>query len=103
MRLLIVGSLNGYVSSAAKIAIASGAKVSHVPEIDEGLESLRSGKGADMVMVDLTLDIFKFLTAIKNERIVIPVVACGVNPDPDRAAEAIRAGAKEYITCQVLK
>jgi DNA-binding NtrC family response regulator len=98
MRLLIVGSLNGYVSSAAKIAIASGAKVSHVPEIDEGLESLRSGKGADMVMVDLTLDIFKFLTAIKNERIVIPVVACGVNPDPDRAAEAIRAGAKEYIT-----
>ena len=98
MRLLIVGSLNGYVSSAAKIAIASGAKVSHVPEIDEGVESLRSGKGADMVMVDLTLDIFKFLTAIKNERIVIPVVACGVNPDPDRAAEAIRAGAKEYIT-----
>ena len=49
MRLLIVGSLNGYVSSAAKIAIASGAKVSHVPEIDEGLESLRSGKGADIV------------------------------------------------------
>ncbi len=98
MRLLIVGSLNGYVSAAAKIAINYGAKVSHVPEIDAGLESLRSGKGADMVMVDLTLDIVRFITALKNERIAIPVVACGVNPDPDRAAEAIRAGAKEYIT-----
>ncbi len=98
MRLLIVGSLNGYVSAAAKIAINHGAKVSHVPEIDAGLESLRSGKGADLVMVDLTLDIVKFITALKSERIAIPVVACGVNPDPDRAAEAIRAGAKEYIT-----
>jgi two-component system response regulator FlrC len=98
MRLLIVGSLNGYVSAAAKIAINHGAKVSHVPEIDAGLESLRSGKGADLIMVDLKLDIVKFITALKNERIATPVVACGVNPDPDRAAEAIHAGAKEYIT-----
>lgn len=97
MRLLIVGSLNGYVSTAAKIAISNGAKVSHVPNIEEGLESLRSGKGADLVMVDLALDIIKFLSALKNERIVIPAVACGVNPDPERAAEAIRAGAKEYV------
>lgn len=97
MRLLIVGSLNGYVSTAAKIAISNGARVSHVPDVEAGLESLRSGKGADMVMVDLTLDILKFLSALKNERIVIPVVACGVSPDPERAAEAIRAGAKEYV------
>jgi DNA-binding NtrC family response regulator len=98
MRLLIVGSLNGYVSAAAKIAINRGAKVSHVPEIEAGLESLRLGKGADLIMVDLALDIVKFITALKNERIATPVVACGVNPDPDRAAEAIRAGAQEYIT-----
>jgi len=97
MRLLIVGSLNGYVSTAAKIAISNGAKVSHVPDVEAGLESLRSGKGADLVMVDLALDIIKFLSALKNERIVIPAVACGVNPDPERAAEAIRAGAKEYV------
>lgn len=98
MRLLIVGSLSGFVSTAAKIAISKGAKVSHIPDIEGGLESLRSGKGADMVMVDITLDIIKFLAAVKNERIVVPVVACGVNPDPERAAEAIRAGAKEYVT-----
>ena len=98
MRLLIIGSLEGHVTSAAKIAISNGAKVSHVPTIELGLESLRSGKGADMVMVDFTLDIFKFLKALSDERIVIPTVACGVNPDPDRAANAIKAGAKEYIT-----
>lgn len=97
MRLLIVGSLNGYVSTAAKIAINNGAKVSHVPDIESGLESLRSGKGADLVMIDLALDIIKFLSALKNERIAIPAVACGVNPDPERAAQAIRAGAKEYV------
>lgn len=98
MRLLIVGSLNGYVSAAAKIAIKNGAKVSHVPEIDEGLESLRSGKGADLVMIDLSLDVSRFMASLRNERIAITVVACGVNPDPDRAAQAIRSGAKEYIT-----
>jgi two-component system response regulator FlrC len=98
MRLLIIGSLEGHVTSAAKIAISNGAKVSHVPTIELGLESLRSGKGADMVMVDFTLDIFHFLKALSEERIVIPTVACGVNPDPDRAANAIKAGAKEYIT-----
>jgi two-component system response regulator FlrC len=98
MRLLIIGSLEGHVTSAAKIAISNGAKVSHVPTIELGLESLRSGKGADMVMVDFTLDIFAFLKSLSDERIVIPTVACGVNPDPDRAAEAIKAGAKEYIT-----
>lgn len=98
MRLLIIGSLEGHVTSAAKIAISNGAKVSHVPTIELGLESLRSGKGADMVMVDVTLDIFQFLKALSDERIVIPTVACGVHPDPDRAAESIRAGAKEYIT-----
>lgn len=98
MRLLIIGSLEGHVTSAAKIAISNGAKVSHVTTIELGLESLRSGKGADMVMVDLTLDIFQFLKALSDERIVIPTVACGVHPDPDRAAESIKAGAKEYIT-----
>ncbi len=36
-------------------------------------------------------------SAMKQERIVAPVVACGVNVTADTAANAIRAGAREFI------
>jgi len=48
-------------------------------------------------MVDYELDIGSLITANEAERIHVPVVACGVNPDPEMAAAAIRAGAKEFI------
>jgi hypothetical protein len=57
MRLLIIGTLSGQVSTAAKIAIARGAKVSQVDDVSRGLEALRGGKGADLVMIDVGLDI----------------------------------------------
>ena len=34
MRLLVVGKLNGQLSSAAKLAMSAGAKVSHVETIE---------------------------------------------------------------------
>jgi two-component system, response regulator FlrC len=58
---------------------------------------LRAGRGADLVMVDVSLDIGAFIAANEAERITVPVVACGVNVRPDTAAGAIRAGAKEFI------
>ncbi len=48
-------------------------------------------------MVDYELDIASLIAANEQERIHVPIVACGVNPDPDKAAAAIRAGAKEFI------
>lgn len=46
MRLLIVGSLEGHLTSASQIAIKRGAKVQTVSAIDDALEMLRGGKGA---------------------------------------------------------
>jgi two-component system response regulator FlrC len=97
MRILIVGVLNGYVSTAAKIALAKGAKVSNVDTIEEAMEALRSGKGSDLVMVDLKLNIKALVDSLEQERIFIPVVACGIAANPKEAADAIRHGAKEYI------
>ncbi len=97
MRLLIVGALGGQIAAATKIAMAHGAKVQHVDTIDQATTALRSGRGADLVMVDARLDIGAFIAANDAERIVAPVVAAGVNLDPDMAARAIRAGAREYI------
>ncbi|MBI1246203.1 MAG: AAA domain-containing protein [Alphaproteobacteria bacterium] len=97
MRLLIIGSLSGQVSTAAKIAISRGARVSQVDDVARGLDALRAGKGADLVMIDVGLDIGGLVDALRAERIHIPVVACGIGTDSAAAVRAIKAGAKEYI------
>ena len=97
MRLLIVGMLEGHISAAGQIAISRGATVSQVDSVESGLHSLRSGQGADLVMIDIKLSIAKFMKSMKEERLNTSVVACGISNDPDAAVAAIKAGAKEYI------
>ncbi|MFQ5785222.1 MAG: sigma-54-dependent transcriptional regulator [Alphaproteobacteria bacterium] len=97
MRLLIVGSLGGEIGTAGKIALERGAKVAHAGDIETALEALRSGQGADLLMVDVKLDIARLIGCLASERISVPVVACGVNTDADTAVKAIRAGAREFI------
>jgi len=97
MRLLVVGRLSGQLSTAVKMAMSAGAKVSHVETIAAATHALRAGQGADLLMVDYELDIAALIAANEAERIRVPVVACGVGSDPDLAARAIRAGAKEFI------
>jgi DNA-binding NtrC family response regulator len=97
MRLMIIGGLGGELMSATQIAMKRGAKVVHAETIDMGLRSLRSGQGADLVMIDVTLDVRELISRLEAEHIHIPVVACGVASDAVAAVGAIRAGAKEYI------
>ncbi|MDP3384886.1 MAG: sigma-54-dependent Fis family transcriptional regulator, partial [Phenylobacterium sp.] len=97
MRLLVVGKLDGQLSAAVKMAMTAGAKVSHVETVAAATHALRAGQGADLLLVDYDLDIAALIAANEAERIRVPVVACGVGADPDRAAAAIRAGAKEFI------
>jgi DNA-binding NtrC family response regulator len=97
MRLLVVGKLSGQLSTAVKMAMSAGAKVSHVETIEAATHALRAGQGADLLMVDYELDIAGLIAANEAERIRAPVVACGIAADPKRAADAIRAGAKEFI------
>jgi two-component system response regulator FlrC len=97
MRLLVVGKLSGQLSAAVKMAMETGARVAHVETISQATEALRKGQGADLLMVDYELDIRALIEANEREHIAVSVVACGVNPDPRRAAMAITAGAKEFI------
>jgi DNA-binding NtrC family response regulator len=97
MRLLIVGSLQGQIGAATKIAMDRGAKVTHASGIDQALASLRSGVGADLVFCDVGNDIGGLVRQLAAERICTPVVACGIGTDARRAVDAIRAGAKEYL------
>lgn len=97
MRLLIVGSLQGHIATAGRIALQRGAKVAHIESIEGALHALRSGQGADLVMCDVVMDIASLISSLSAERIAVPVVACGIGTDASAAVRAIRAGAKEYI------
>lgn len=97
MRLLIVGPLEGYISAAGKIALSRGASVAHVDCIEHALNALRSGQGADLLMMDVKLDIGAMIQSLRQERFVVPVVACGIGADASAAVRAIKAGAKEYL------
>lgn len=97
MRLLIVGSLGGQIGAATKIAIEKGARVAHAGTVELALAELRQGRGADLIMADIVLDIGLLVRSLASERICTPVVACGIGTDARRAVDAIRAGAKEYV------
>ncbi|MBP5856110.1 sigma-54-dependent Fis family transcriptional regulator [Marivibrio halodurans] len=98
MRLLIIGTLEGHLTEASQIALKRGAKVQTVDAVDAGLDLLRQGKGADLCLIDVRLNIERLVKALNAERISVPVVACGIEgTEAEAAVKAIEAGAKEYI------
>lgn len=97
MRLLVVGAMNSQLMEASAIAKRRGATVAHCTTVDNTLQSLRSGKGADLIMADVSLNIEMLVQQLETEHMFIPVVACGIDGDTKHAVNAIKAGAKEYI------
>lgn len=96
VRMLIVSPPKGEVHLAAEIARAEGAEVLISDTIDNALAELRSA-GADLALVDVSLDVASFIQKAKAERMELPVLGCGVDAPADRAVAAIRAGAKDYV------
>ena len=97
MELLIVGTLDGQIGAASKIAVQQGGLVTLADTVERGLEILRTGKSVELVMIDVKLDVYKFISSLEQERMNVLVVACGVANDSSLAVKAIKAGAKEYI------
>jgi DNA-binding NtrC family response regulator len=97
MRLLIVGTLNGPLATATKIAMDKGASALHADRIGAAMAMLRSGSATDLLMVDIAIDVRDLALRLEAERIHVPIVACGTRYDADAAIAAIDAGAKEYI------
>src|SRR6201990_925941 len=97
MRLLIVGTLKGQLTTATKIAMDNGASVTHAEDNEQAMRVLRGGKGAALLLVDVALDIRDVVIRLEAEHIHVPIVACGIASDARAAVAAIHAGAKEYI------
>jgi len=95
-RLLIIGSLEGELGAAARVAIARGARLAHAEGAAAGLARLRAD-GADLALVDLRHDVAWLIGALTAERIACPVVACGRAEDADAAVRAIEAGARDFL------
>ena len=53
MRLLIVGTLRGQLTLATKLAMDKGATVTHADGAEMALRVLRSGRSADLLMVEV--------------------------------------------------
>ncbi|MGD9637783.1 MAG: sigma-54-dependent transcriptional regulator [Alphaproteobacteria bacterium] len=96
MRLLIIGTLNGQIGAASKIAMKRGGTVLHAEDINIAMDILRNN-GADLVMADVKLNIHELIENLASERIIVPVVGCGIANDTAAAVKAIKAGAKEYV------
>jgi two-component system, response regulator FlrC len=97
MRLLIIGNLEGQFGVASKIALARGASVRQAKNVEKALEMLRSGRGADLIMIDVKDDIKGLVSSLAGERMHVPVIGCGFDSNKELAVQAIRDGAKEYI------
>src|ERR1700746_587901 len=97
MRLLIVGTLKGQLTAATKIAMDKGASVTHAEDLEQAMRVLRGGKGADLLLVDVALDIRDLVMRLEAEHIHVQTVPCGISNDARAAVAAIHAGAKEYI------
>ena len=97
MQILIIGSLGGELGQAARIATARGAKLQQADDDRTALARLRVDAKVDLLLVQLPHDIGALVRALASERIPVPVVACGLDPDPEVAADAITAGAREFL------
>ena len=100
MRLLIVGTLHGQLTLATKLAMGKGATVTHADNAEMALRVLRSGRSADLLMVEVSIDIRDLIARMEAEHIIVPVVACGTSTDA-RAADTVchRPPSLRYLGC----
>lgn len=97
MRLLIIGDLNSDIKTAIEIAKAKNIKVMMVGSIEDAMNFLREGKGADLILIDVKFDIALLTDSMTVEHIATQVIAYGVQCSPKEAVAAIKAGAKEFL------
>ena len=97
MRVLIVGSLGGELGRAAQIAAARGAELDHTDDTDAALSRLRRDARVNLVLCELGQPIGDLVRSLARERIAVPVIACGLEDDPEAAVQAVRDGAQDFL------
>ncbi len=97
MRVLIIGSMGGELGKAAQIAASRGAHLDQADNVPAGLALLRRDARCNLVLCELGLPIAALVQGLARERISLPVIACGLEDDPDAAVRAVRDGAQDFL------
>ena len=97
MRVLIIGSMGGELGKAAQIAASRGAQLDQADNVPAGLARLRRDARCNLVLCELGLPIAALVQGLVRERITLPVIACGLEDDPDAAVRAVRDGAQDFL------
>ncbi len=97
MRVLIIGSLAGELGRAAAIAAARGARLDQSDDVGSAIIHLRRDAGVNLVLCEIGQEIGRLVRALTNERIIVPVIACGLETEADAALQAIRDGAQDFL------
>ena len=103
MRLLIVGTLKGQLTTATKIAMDKGASVTQADSIEQAMAVLRSGRGADLLMVDVALDIAALVAQLQAEHIHAPIVACGTENDGAQRSPPFTPAPRNTSRCRPIR
>nr|WP_283949485.1 sigma-54 dependent transcriptional regulator [Limobrevibacterium gyesilva] len=94
---MVIGTMDGAIGQAARLVLAKGVQLEHAHSVAAGLVSLRRGVSVDLVFCDIRQPVAALVRTLADQRICIPVVACGIDTSGDDAALAIRSGAKEFL------
>lgn len=97
MRVLVVGPAEGEIGRAAEYAATRGIRVERAENIARALELLRQAVFFDAVLCDIACGVPDLIRRMFAERLITPVVACGVGNNVEAAVAAIGAGAREYL------
>lgn len=96
VRMTLVGAQHSIFRQAAQMAREAGALVTMADDQKAALDLLRRS-GGDLVMIDVSLDVPRFMSALRAERIAIPAIACGIDATAEQAVAAVRGGARDYL------
>ena len=88
MRLLIVGTLAGQLTTATKLAMDRGATVTHAADIAQSLAVLRAGRGADLLRVDVAVAIRELENTM--HRAVLMAIGAEIGPEAILAPDGVR-------------
>ncbi len=97
MRVLIIGSLAGELGKAAAIAVARGVRLDQADDVAAGMARLRNDAGVNLVLCEIGQQIAFLVRSLALERIVVPVIACGLENDPEAVLRAVRDGAQDFL------
>lgn len=96
MRLLMVGISDRETGIALDTLRDLGFSVQQAGDIATGLDLLRSDD-FDLVMIDVAIDASAFAARLREERIAVPILACGQDAAAANSVARIGAGTRGYV------